>query len=100
MIFFFVSIPRFMISCTTGQGIELLREKIESSLMKFLGYIEMSLLVPQGGQELAYLYKHAIVRSLKENSDDTNHVILDVMMNKANALKFVNAFPNVKISKK
>jgi hypothetical protein len=68
--------------------------------MKQLGYIELYLLVPQGGQELAYLYKHAIIKELNENPDDLNNIVVCAMLNKGNALKFVNLFPNVKISKK
>lgn len=91
---------RFMISSKTGEGIEKVRKKIENSLMKQLEYIELSVIVPQGGAELAFLYKNAIVREIDANTDDLNMSIAHVMMNKPNAMKFVHLFPNVKISKK
>lgn len=88
-----------MISSKTGQGIEKVRENIENALMKQLGFIEINLEIPQGGDELAYLYKHSIIKEIHENSENLNNIIAKVMMNKTNALKFVNLFPNVKISK-
>lgn len=88
-----------MVSSKTGEGIEKVRSHIENSLMTSLGYIEISLNVPLGGAELAFLYKHAIIRSLEENPTDQNQTIALVMMNKPTAMKFIHLFPHVKISK-
>lgn len=89
----------FYVSCKTGSGLSELQARIERDIFKQLGYVELNLLLAQGGDELAFLYKNSIIREIRDNPTDANYLIANVLINKVNAIKFTNLFPFVKISK-
>jgi 50S ribosomal subunit-associated GTPase HflX len=88
----------YYVSCKTGQGLAQIKQIIEKKIFKLLEYIQLNLKVSQGSEEMAYLYKNSIVKETKD-SNDSQYVIMNIMINKVNALKFIKLFPNVTISK-
>ena len=88
----------YNVSCKTGQGMARVKQLIERTIYKILDFIELNLNVGQGSEEMAFLYKNSIVKETKE-SNDPQFVIMNIMINKVNALKFIKLFPNVTISK-
>jgi 50S ribosomal subunit-associated GTPase HflX len=88
----------YYVSCKTGQGLTQIKQIIEKKIYKILEYIKLSLKISQGSEEMAYLYKNSIVRQTKD-CDDSQYVIMNIMINKVNAFKFIKLFPNVTISK-
>ena len=93
------SVPNvYYISCKTGYNLAKIKEVIEKRIYKELEYIDIKLRVGQGTQEMAYLYKNSIIKETKD-CDDSQYLIMSVLINKVNALKFVKLFQNIKISK-
>lgn len=88
-----------LISCKSGHGLDEVKNLIESKLLKKLGFLELNLEIPQGGEEFSYLYKNTIVKQVTEHPEDSQYVQMRVLMNKVNAFKFIKLFPYVKISK-
>lgn len=88
-----------LISCKKGIGLNEIRNLVEQKILMKLGFIELNLKVSQGGYEFSYLYKNTIVKEINECEQDPQFVLMKVLLNKVNALKFIKLFPNVKISK-
>ena len=86
----------FFISCKTGYGLGQLKQLIEENIYKRLKYIEIYFEIAQGSDEMAYLYKHSIVKELKQ-CPNSQCVLMHVLVNKVNVLKFVKLFPHVKM---
>ncbi len=89
----------YHVSCKTGQGIDQIKQVIEKKIYKILEFIELNLKISQGSPEMAYLYKNSIIKDNKECSIDSQYMIMHVLINKVNALKFIKLFPHVTISK-
>lgn len=92
----------FAISCVNGFGINDLLKMIETKLISIREYLELVLKVQQGSQELSYLYKNCTVKQVTTFEDDENaqFVLVNVLFDKKNAVKFIKSFPNVKVIKK
>lgn len=88
----------YYISCRTGQGVAEMKEIIEKNVYKKLNYMKMNLQIEQGSEEMAFLYKNAIIEGIEE-CQDSQFVLMSVMVNKVNAMKFINLFPQVKLVK-
>jgi 50S ribosomal subunit-associated GTPase HflX len=89
----------FFVSCKNGEGLDELRAAVENEIVKLLGYVELSLKIGQGSAEWFYLNKHAVIKSVREDHADGQFLIMSVLINKPNAIKFVKLFPLVEISK-
>ena len=89
----------FYVSCQDGHGLSDVMETIEKNIYKIMGFLELSLMIEQGSPAMAFLYKNAIVQETSVNQDDEQFVVMRVLLNKLNAIKFVKEFPNVKINK-
>ena len=85
------------ISCKTGFGINELKKMIETLICKKLDFIEIIFKVPQGSDEFSYLYKNALVKEVEQFTKNSNFVLIKVIINKSNALRFIKLFPNVKV---
>jgi len=79
--------------------IDQIKQVIEKKIYKILEFIELNLKISQGSPEMAYLYKNSIIKDNKECSIDSQYMIMHVLINKVNALKFIKLFPHVTISK-
>jgi 50S ribosomal subunit-associated GTPase HflX len=85
----------FYISCKNNQGIDELKSHIEESVYASLKFIKLDLKLRQGSDELAYIYKNAIVREIRECETSSEYVVVKILINKTNALKFVKRYPGV-----
>ena len=90
---------KFFVSCKTGLGLTETKEALDKLVYKKLGFIQLNLKVEQGSESLSFLYKNSILKSVRQFDEDPQFLIVHVLINKVNAIKFVNLFPNVKISK-
>lgn len=90
----------FYISCKSYFGLNQIKEEIEKKVVKQLNYLDINLLISQGGPEQAYLYKNAIIKEINEcDQNDSNLISVRVLLNREHALKFIKLFPHVKVSK-
>jgi GTP-binding protein HflX len=89
----------YFISCQTGYGIADLKKTIESKIYKKLNFIQLKLKIGQGSDEMAFLYKNSIVQEMRPCDEDSQFIVMNILINKVNALKFINLYPNIKISK-
>jgi GTP-binding protein HflX len=87
----------YFVSCKTGYGVSDLKIIIEKKVYKKMNYIELKLKINQGSDEMAFLYKNSVIKSIKE-SENSQFVLMNVLINKVNAFKFASLFPNVKVS--
>jgi GTP-binding protein HflX len=89
----------FFVSSRTGEGVAELRAAIEAEMMKVMRYVPLRLRIEQGSGEWAFLNKHAVIKSAVEDAVDAQFLTVEVLIDKPAAIKFVNLFPRVEISK-
>ena len=90
---------RIAISCLNGMGIEKLLDMIEKKLIDIRNYLELALKVPQGGDEMRYLYKNCMIKNIQtfDSEENSQFVIMNVLFDKITAIKFMKRFPDVKV---
>ena len=93
---------RIPISCLNGFGIEKLLYTVEKKLLDIRNYLELSLKIQQGSDEMRYLYKHCTIKSIElfEGEDNSQFVIMNILFDKVSAIKFIKKFPNIEVLKK
>jgi len=89
----------FYVSCKTGLGLSETKENLDKLVYKKLGFIQLNLKVEQGSEALSFLYKNSILKNVGQFDEDPQFLIANVLINKVNAIKFANLYPNIKISK-
>ncbi|XP_063400036.1 putative GTP-binding protein 6 [Mytilus trossulus] len=83
------------ISAVTGQGLDVLVEKIQHKLLGENSiYLEKRLRIPDSGDQLSWLYQETKVQDIQ--TDTENHLIVDVVISKTAYEKFKSRFYNVK----
>lgn len=86
-------------SAITGQGMAELRRAIQVGVIQSCDYLEKRFRIPMQGPMLGWLYKEATVRSADPCENDSEHLIVDVVISKASYGRFRAAFGNRNRSK-
>ncbi len=89
----------FFVSCKLGEGLPEMRQHLESTIYKKLQFIELELVIGQGSEEMAFLYKNAVIKEMYECEGDSQSQTVRVLLNKASALKFISYFPHVQMTR-
>ncbi|KAK7477175.1 hypothetical protein BaRGS_00031560, partial [Batillaria attramentaria] len=89
-----VDIPpgAIMTSAVTGQGMAELGSAIQQAVIQASGYLEKRFRIPMQGPMLAWLYKEATVRCADVSDDDSEHLLVDVVISKAAYERFKATF--------
>jgi GTP-binding protein HflX len=85
------------VSCYDGQGIDDLLRLIEKKIKAIKRYLDVRLKVPQGGEELKFLYKTCAIQQVEPFEEDPQFVVVSALFDKKSALKFMKSFPSAKI---
>ena len=86
------------ISCRTGQGVAEMKKIIENNIYEKLNYIRLKLKIEQGSDEMAFLYKYSVIKEIDEYQD-SQYILMSVIVNKVNAIKLIKLFPNIELIK-
>lgn len=84
--------PMHFISCVKGDGLDHLQSAIESNLLKVTGRKKMIIRVPQGGQELPWLYKNTTVTHSEADEKSSEYVLVHVILTDLALIHFKNNF--------
>lgn len=68
------------ISCKHSTGLAELLKTIEDSILEVTGRRKLTIRVPQGGQEMAWLYKNSAVSHLKADPNSSQHLLMEVIL--------------------
>lgn len=81
-----------IISSVTMEGINELRLEIENKILRSTGRIKMIIRVPQGGEELAWLYKNAAVTRTIADPKNQEYLMAHVVITELTVQQFKNEF--------
>lgn len=84
--------PMHFISCVKGDGLDTLKMAIERNLLKVTERKKMIIRVPQGGRELAWLYKNTTVTHSEEDEKNAEYVKAHVILTDLALIQFKNTF--------
>lgn len=84
--------PMHFISCTKNIGLLKLVEAIERNILKVTNRKKMIIRVPQGGEELAWLYKNTAVTNTQMCDRDSEYLKVHVLLTDLALTLFKNTF--------
>lgn len=84
--------PMHFISCTKGSGIQHLFEAIERNILKVTNRSKLIIRVPQGGEELAWLYRNTAVTRTEICDKNNEYLKVHVLLTELNLIQFKNKF--------
>lgn len=84
--------PMHFISCTKGSGLSDLVEAIEKNILKVTKRKKLIVRVPQGGEELAWLYKNTAVTKTDMCDKNSEYIKVHVLLTDLNLTQFKNTF--------
>lgn len=84
--------PMHFISCAKGSGMAGLVEAIERNILKVTNRIKMIIRVPQGGEELAWLYKNTAVTQTEVCNKNNEYLKVHVLLTELAVTQFKNTF--------
>lgn len=82
----------FYVSAVTGEGMEELRQEIQSRLLHNIDFLQKKLKIPQNGPHLRWLHDEATVVSCDADDADPESLIVDIYISEANYRKFLARF--------
>lgn len=85
-----------LVSSVTNEGLSELEKKIEKLVLEATGRISIKIRVPMDGEEMKWLYKHAVVTKVLTDSENSQHLVLTVIITEAQ----LNIFKHIFIKKK
>jgi 50S ribosomal subunit-associated GTPase HflX len=90
---------RLASSCINGFGFEKMISLVEKKLMEIRNYLELSLKIEQGSDEMRYLYKNCTIKSIEslEEEQNSQFVIMNILFDKISAIRFMKKYPNAKV---
>lgn len=88
--------PIHFISSTKLHGINDLMVALERNILESTKRIKMIIRVPQGGQELQWLYKNAAVTLCEADTKSSEYLLVHVVLTELILIKFKNTFLKVK----
>lgn len=91
--------PMHFISCAKGTGMDDLVEAIERNILKVTNRIKMIIRVPQGGEELAWLYKNTAVTETEICDKNNEYLKVHVLLTDLALTQFKNTFLKKSIRK-
>ena len=93
---------RLASSCLNGLGFDKLISLVEKKLMEIRNYLELSLKIEQGSDEMRYLYKYCTIKNIELFKDEENSqfVIMNIIFDKISAIRFMKKYPNVIVLEK
>jgi GTP-binding protein HflX len=80
------------ISSTTQAGINDLLVEVQEKLLKVTGRMKMTMRVPNGGEEMQWIYKNAAVTDSEADSRDSQMILLHVVISDAKLQQFKHRF--------
>lgn len=84
--------PMHFVSCYKGTGVENLVEAIEKNILMVTNRKKMIIRVPQGGEELAWLYKNTAVIQTEICEKNNEYLKIHVLLTDLNLTHFKNTF--------
>lgn len=81
-----------LISCTTATGIQGLVQAIEENILKVTNRRKILIRVPQGGEELAWLYKNTAVTHTEMCERNSDYVNVHALITDLALIQFKNTF--------
>ncbi|XP_055319397.1 putative GTP-binding protein 6 [Sitodiplosis mosellana] len=84
--------PMHFVSCHKGSGVENLINAIEKNILKVTNRKKMIIRVPQGGEELAWLYKNTAVIQTDICDKNNEYLNVHVLLTDLNLTQFKNNF--------
>lgn len=84
--------PMHFVSCHKGTGVENLIEAIEKNILQVTNRKKMIIRVPQGGEELAWLYKNTAVIQTEICDKNNEYLKIHVLLTDLNLTQFKNTF--------
>lgn len=91
-----VSMDMKLISSTQLTGINELLMEIEEKVLKLTKRVKMVIKVPNGGEEMAWLYKNSAVASSDVDPDDSQKILLNIVIAESVLQQFKYKFLNRK----
>ncbi|XP_060592498.1 putative GTP-binding protein 6 [Ruditapes philippinarum] len=82
----------FNISAVTGEGMEQLRQEVQTRLLQNIDFLQKTLKIPLTGEHLGWLYKESTVVSTHTDDSDSECLIVNVYISKGNYQKFMAHF--------
>lgn len=80
------------VSAQKGIGLEELRHQLESFILTRTGRQKILIKVPNGGDEIRWLFKNSVVLQETPDTEDTQCIIAKVIITQANLQKFKHHF--------
>lgn len=84
--------PMHFVSCTKASGIDELRHAIERNILKVTNRKKMIIRVPQGGEEMAWLYKNTAVTQTEIDAKNKEYLRVHVLLTELALIQFKNTF--------
>lgn len=84
--------PMHFVSCSKGSGVENLTKAIEKNILKVTNRRKMIVRVPQGGEELAWLYKNTAVIQTEICDKNNEYLKVHVLLTDLCITQFKNTF--------
>lgn len=84
--------PMHFVSCNKGSGVQNLMGAIEKNILKVTNRRKMIIRVPQGGDELAWLYKNTTVIESEICDKNNQYLRVHVLLTDLNLTQFKNTF--------
>jgi 50S ribosomal subunit-associated GTPase HflX len=81
-----------LISSTTLSGINDLLMDLEDKMLKATDRIKMTIRVPMGGEEMQWLYKNTAVTSSEADANDSQKILLHVVISNVALEQFKHTF--------
>lgn len=84
--------PMHFVSCTKNSGLNDLVQSIEKNLLKVTNRKKLIVRVPQGGEELAWLYKNTAVTQTEMCEKNSEYLRVHVLLTDLCLIQFKNTF--------
>jgi GTP-binding protein HflX len=81
-----------LISSATGEGIQVLLEKVEARLLELTDRKKMIVKVPMGGEEMQWLYKNSAVTDSEADPENSQQMLLHVVIANSKLQQFRHHF--------
>lgn len=93
-----VAVPEdiHQISSVTLEGVSELLEKVEKRLLELTGRQKFIIKVPMGGEEVKWLYKNSAVTDSEADPEDSQKIVMHVVISHAKFQQFKHHFLNQK----
>lgn len=84
--------PIYFISSTKLHGINDLMIAVEENILETTKRMKMIIRVPQGGEELQWLYKNTAVTHCEADTKSSEYLLVHVVINELTVIRFKNTF--------